>query len=208
MNIKIENRLNNQDLVKLADSLRDESVDSVELVPMIDYGFLKVSSLVVSRCNKGYSITSCMLFDDPIGNTVCVHIGIEESGLRKSSKKIELDLRKPLICGNEIARDIAYSLSLIEGVVNYACMIRDEQRFDIFVVDSKLIARQISESKRERKRRTLEGKRLNRLRLFMPTVVLIYVSNPTISFHYTKNTIDGTCMVGRRLIVCFRGVLP
>jgi hypothetical protein len=147
MNTRIENRLNRQDFVKLADSLRDKSVDSVELLPSIDYGFLKVSSLVVSRDNKGYSITSRMLFNDPIGNTVCVHMGIEELGLRKSPKKIELDLRKPLVCDNEIAKDIAYSLSLIEGVVNYACMIRDEQRFDVFIVESKLIARQIGRSK-------------------------------------------------------------
>jgi hypothetical protein len=150
--MKIENKLSQSDFADLADVFRDESVDLVELLPTIDFGFVKVLPLVVSRSDNGYTISTRMFFADPIGNTVCVNIGIEEFGIWKRSKKIELDLRKPLTSSEELGKDITYGLLLVDKVVNYACMIRDEDRYDCYVVDSKLISKQIEKKTREKER--------------------------------------------------------
>lgn len=156
--MKIENKLHGSDFADLADALRDASVDFIELLPTIDFGFVKVLPLVVSRCGNGYIISTCMFFVDPIGNTVCVNTGIKEFGIWKRSKKIELNLRKPLTSNEELGNDINYGLLLVDKVVNYACMLHDEDRYESYVVDSKLISKQIEKKAKEKERQSRHEK--------------------------------------------------
>lgn len=148
----VENKLQNSDFATLMDAFSDGSVDSIELLPTIDFGFVKVLPLVISGSDKGYAISTRLSFVDPIGNTVLANTGIEERGIWTSSKKIELDLRKSSTNCEELGNDIAYGLSLVEKTVNYACMIRDEDRFERFVVDSKQVDRQVEKKKKEKER--------------------------------------------------------
>jgi hypothetical protein len=150
--MRIENKLSTSDFAKLVDSFRNGSLDSIELLPKIDFGFVRVSPLVVSGSDKECAMTANILFDDPIGNTVCFNAGIRELGITKSSKRIELNLRKPLTDGADLGACISYGLSLVEKVVNYACEIQVESRFDDFLVDSKLINGWIAKGKKEKER--------------------------------------------------------
>lgn len=161
--MKIENKLNSSDFADLADAFRDGDADFIELLPSIDFGFVKVLPLVVSRADNDYILSTRMFFADPIGNTVCVKTGIEEFGIWTSSKKMEFDLRKPLDNGEELGKVITYGLLLVEKVVNYACTVRDEDKFDSYVVDSKLITRQIEKRKKENR----DTKNSNPLKSFM-----------------------------------------
>jgi hypothetical protein len=162
--MKIENRLSPADFSVLADAFRDGDADFIELLPSIDFGFVRVLPLVVSRSDNGHVLSTRMFFADPIGNTVCVKTGTEELGIWKSSKKIELDLKKPLSNSEELGKDIAYGLLLVEKVVNYACMIHDENNYDSIVVDSKSINKQIENRKKENQ----DTKNSNPLKSFIP----------------------------------------
>jgi hypothetical protein len=128
--LRVENKLHDTDLAKLIEVFSDGSVDPVELLPAIDYGFVKVLSLVISRFDKGYVISTRMSFEDPVGNTVFVNAGIEEIGIWKSSRRIELCLRKTLVSCEELGKDVAYGLLLVEKTVNYVCMFHSEARFE------------------------------------------------------------------------------
>ena len=156
--MKIENKLSSSDFADLADAFRDGDADFIELLPSIDFGFVKVLPLVVSRAGNGYILSTRMFFADPIGNTVCVNTGIEELGIWTSSKKMEFDLKKPLDNCEELGKDITYGLLLVEKVVNYACMIRDEDKYDSYVVDSKLISKQIDKRKKDKERESRHEK--------------------------------------------------
>lgn len=150
--LRVENKLHETDFAKLIEVFSDGSVDSVELLPAIDYGFVKIQPLVISRFDKGYVISTRMSFVDPVGNTVFVNAGIEEIGIWKSANRIELCLRKPLATSEELAKDIAYALLLIEKTVNYVCMFHGEDRFEEFVIDAKLVDKQISRISEEKER--------------------------------------------------------
>jgi len=156
--MKIENRLSPSDFSALANAFSDGDADSIELLPRIDLGFVKVLPLVISRSGNGHVLSTRMFFADPIGNTVCMKTGTEELGIWKSSKKIELDLKKPLSNSEELGKDITYGLLLVEKVVNYACMIHDESNYDSIVVDSKSINKQIEKRKKEKERESRHEK--------------------------------------------------
>jgi len=150
--LRVENKLQDQDFAKLMDVFSDGSVDSIELLPEIDFGFVKVLPLVISRSEEGYAISTRIFFIDPVGNTVLAIRKIEERGICKSSKKIEFDLKKSSTNCEELGKDIAYGLSLVEETVNYACLYHGEYRFGRFVVDSKEIAKQIEKKEKEKER--------------------------------------------------------
>ena len=156
--MKIENRLSPSDFSVLADAFKDGEADFIELLPSIDFGFVKVLPLVVSRSDNGNVLSTRMFFADPIGNTVCVKTGTEELGIWKSSKKIELDLKRPLSNSEELGKDITHGLLLVEKVVNYACMIHDKSNYDSIVVDSKSISKQIENRKKEKERESRHEK--------------------------------------------------
>jgi hypothetical protein len=150
--MKIENKLGPSDFSVLADAFRDGEADHIELLPTLDFGFVKILPLTVSRAENGYIMSTRMFFADPIGNTVFVNTGTEEQGVWKSSKKIELDLKKPFSSSEELGKDITYGLLLVEKVVNYACMMREENISDSYVVDLKSIDKQIEKKKKEKER--------------------------------------------------------
>ena len=149
--LRVENKLHDTDFDRLLEVFSDGSVDSVELLPAIDYGFVKVQPLVISGSEKGYVISTRMFFLDPVGDTIFVNAGIEEIGIWKSANRIELCLRKPLASCEELGKDVAYGLLLVEKIVNCVSMIHSESRFEEFVVDSNLVDKQIS-----RKRKKIE----------------------------------------------------
>lgn len=151
--LRVENKLHDTDFASLIEVFSDGSVDSVELLPTIDYDSVKVQPLVISGSEKGYVISTRMVFSDPVGNTVFVNAGIEEIGIWKSANRIELCLRKPLANCEELGKDVAYGLLLVEKIVNYVCMLHIEARFEEFVVDSNLVDKQIS---RKRKKMEIE----------------------------------------------------
>jgi hypothetical protein len=156
--MRIENKLSNSDFAKLVDLFRDGSVDSIELLQEINYDFVRTSPLVVSASDKEYMIATNILFKAPIGNTVCFNTEIREQGIRKSSKEIRLSLKRPLTNGEDLGTHIAYGLSLVEKVVNYACELEAEPRFDRFVADSKLVDKQIARGRREKERELRQEK--------------------------------------------------
>jgi len=158
MPLKIENKLTTSDLENLANALEDGLVDSIELLPEFEYESIEVSQLTISA-RDGYSLTASLDFHDPIGNTVCSNLRIKEYGLKKSARTIEIDIRKPKNDLKELADTINHSLSLVEKIVNYACTIRNELVHDVFIIDSKLISRQLSRSKAVRER-TLRGEKV------------------------------------------------
>jgi hypothetical protein len=148
--MKIDDKLGPSDFSLLADAFGDEEIDSIELLPTIDLGFVRILPLTISRCGNGYSISTRMFFADPIGNTVFVNTNTEEHGIWKRGKKIELDLKKPLRTGEELGKDIAYGLMVVERVVNYAYEVRGLHNYDSYVVDAKLIEEQIERKKKIR----------------------------------------------------------
>lgn len=152
--LRVENKLLDTDFAKLLEVFSEGSVDSVQLLPAIDYGFVKTQPLVISGYEKGYVISTRMFFSDPVGNTVFVNAGIEEIGIWKLSKRVELCLRKPLGSCEDLGKDIAYGLLLVEKVVNYVCMLHVEAGFKEFVVDSTIVDKQIN---RERKKKEIES---------------------------------------------------
>jgi len=156
--MKVDNKLTRSDFADLADAFRDGDADFVELLPTIDFGFVKVLPLVVSRAGNGYALSTRVFLADPIGKAVCVHTGIEEFGIWTSSKKMEFDLKKPLDNGEELGKDIAYGLLLVEKVVNYACMVRGEDKYESYLIDSKLISKQIEKKKKEKERESRHEK--------------------------------------------------
>jgi hypothetical protein len=156
--MKIENKLGPSDFSVLADAFRDGGTDRVELLPDLDFGFVKISPLTVSRCGTGYILSTRMFFADPIGNTAFVKTGTEEYGIWKSSKKIELDLKKPVVSSEELGKDILYGLRLVERIVNYACVISDQDIYDSYIVDSKLIDMQIEKRKKQKERESRQEK--------------------------------------------------
>ena len=158
MHFKIENKLAAPDLENLANALQDEQVESIELLPEFECVSIQVSQLIISA-RDGYSLTVNLDFHDPIGTTVCSNLRIKEYGLTKSPRTIEMDIRKAKIDPEELDGSIKYSLSLVEKIVNYACKIRNEKVYDVFVVDFELISRQLSRIKAERER-TLRGEKV------------------------------------------------
>jgi hypothetical protein len=71
-------------------------------------------------------------------------------GITKSTHRIELTIKKPLIEEEELKKDIDYAFSLVEKVVNYSCEIHSEECSDNFTVDSKFVEREIEKNKREK----------------------------------------------------------
>jgi len=163
MPFKIENKLTTSDLENLVNALEDGLVDSIELLPEFEYESIEVSQLTISARN-GYSLTASLNFHDPIGNTVCSNLRIKEYGLKKSTRTIEINIRKLKNDPKELADTIKHSLSLVEKIVNYACTIRNEPVHDVFVIDFKLISRQLSRSKAVRER-TLRGEKVKAFEL-------------------------------------------
>jgi len=148
--MKIDNKLNKSDFLKIKEALDDDSINTIELLKEINHGFVEVAPLTIAPSGKGYVVQTRIVFDDPIGNTVCLNTNIKEIGIKKSTSRINLELRKPIVDDEEIEKDITYGLSLIEKVVNYSCEIRSEECSDNFIVDSKFVERQIEKSKREK----------------------------------------------------------
>jgi hypothetical protein len=69
--MKIENKLCTSDYVRIKEAISDGFVDRLELLKEIDLGFLKLSPLIVSASDEGYSVSTSIFLDDPIGNTLC-----------------------------------------------------------------------------------------------------------------------------------------
>jgi len=151
MHFKIENKLIKFDYLEMAHVLEDKLVESLELLPGFEYDCVQVSPLVISA-QHGYSITVSLGFSDPIGSTVCSMIGIKEFGLEKSTRAIEMNIQKTTFDPEELAEYIKYSLSLVENLVNYACMTRNERITDVYIVDSDLISQQLKEARAEMER--------------------------------------------------------
>jgi hypothetical protein len=202
--MKIENKLGPSDFSAVTDAFRDGEADSIELLPAIDYGFVRILPLIVSRYESGYIVSTRMFFEDPIGNTVFVNTGTEERGIWKRSKEIELEFKKPLSASEELGKDIAYGLLLVEKIVNYACAIRDKNRFDSYVVDSKLIDKQIEKEKKKENRDT---KNLNTSKSFTLKQDMIFTFNQKILSQYFGNTTNTTCLVGKKRSACFQEIL-
>jgi len=163
MHFKIENKLTKFDYIEMAHALEDKLVESLELLPGFEYECVYVSPLVISA-QHGYSITVSLGFSAPIGTTVCSMIGIKEFGLKKSARAIEMNIQKTAFDPEELAEYIRYSLSLVENLVNYACMTRNDQITDVYAVDSDLISQQLKEGRAERER-TMRGEEIRAFEL-------------------------------------------
>jgi hypothetical protein len=204
--MKIENKLGPSDFSFLAEAFRGGEADSVELLPTLDFGFVKILPLTVSGVETEYAVSTCMFFADPIGYTLFVDTGTEEHGIWKRSKKIELDLKRPFSTSEELGKDIAYGLMLVEKAVNYSCLRRGEIIDNCYVVDSKSIDRQIEKKKKEKQRES----RREKLKPFeivhaetgyelciQPDLVPIFWKRDKYDLHGVKNTY---CMLPRNFV--------
>lgn len=151
MPFKIENNLTISDLANLVNTLEDGVVDSIELLPGVEYAAIEVSPLVISARN-GLSLNMSLYLQEPIGNTVCSTLRLEEYGLKKSSRTIEIHIQKPKYDPEELAGSLQYLFSLVEKIVNYTCAIRNEKVYDVFILDYAPIYHQLKSSKTERER--------------------------------------------------------
>jgi hypothetical protein len=156
--MKIIDKLCEADYARMIESFRQGTVDSIELVPSIDYNFVKSTPLVLAGTDKEYILTVVISFRDDLGNSVCENAGIRELGITKSPKTLELRLAKPLRDKRELIKDLAYGFLLIETIMNHVVSIHDVSRLDGFIVDSKQITMQIEKSKKERDPRTRNEK--------------------------------------------------
>jgi hypothetical protein len=156
--LKVENKLTASDLENLAFALEDKLVKSIELLPELEYESIDSSPLVV-KPQEGYLLTVDLGFHDPIAGTVCSILRIEERGLQKTTRTIEMRIRRSKVDPQELTEDISYSCSLIEKVVNYTCTIRNESIHDVLSISSEQISRQLRRSRAERER-SLRGEEI------------------------------------------------
>jgi hypothetical protein len=94
MVFRIENHLRVSDLRNLAHALEAGVVDSIELLPGVKYAAIEVAPLVISA-RDGFSLNASLYLQEPIGNTVCSTLRLEEDGLKKSPRTIEIHIHRP-----------------------------------------------------------------------------------------------------------------
>jgi hypothetical protein len=148
MVFRIENHLRVSDLRNLAHALEAGVVDSIELLPGVKYAAIEVAPLVISA-RDGFSLNASLYLQEPIGNTVCSTLRLEEDGLKKSPRTIEIHIHRPKYDPEELAISLQHLVSLIEKVVNYTCAIRNEKVYDVFILDAAPISHQLEAARRK-----------------------------------------------------------
>jgi len=150
MPIKIENKLTKDDFSTLVNSFQSHLIDSLVLFEGLQLDFIKITSLIMARKDSGYTLESEIFLKDPIGLMAWVGSKIDNEYLIAHSRRIKLQVNKPMLDVQEIENDIRACLELLEQVANYSCTWNDTLEDESFVLDSERLSKQLAfQEKRE-----------------------------------------------------------
>jgi len=150
MPIKIENKLTKDDISTLIDSFLNHLISSLVLFDGLQLDFIKITPLTMFRKDSGYALESEIFLKDPIGLTAYVGSKIDIEYLTVNSRKIKLQVSKPMLDAQETENDICACLELLEQVANYSCKWNDTSENEYFVLDSEHLSKQlVFQEKRE-----------------------------------------------------------
>lgn len=144
MRFKIEIELNQTDFMRMKDFLSENPSASIELFPGEDFEFVAVSPLLVAVEGFGYSVSSAVLFQQPIGLEVYDRLKLdnETSGnLSVNYRKIKLS--KIVTEASELESDLKECLNILERILNQACNMFDKLVEKTFTIDSEGLDKQL-----------------------------------------------------------------